>query len=906
MQHLTILSSKYWSFIGGMLMLGGFLRNLTVAQLPAPPEGVDAVDYLLGDASRNFAAPTEPKILVLGWYERRNLGDDCFVDAFRSLFRNVSFACTDDIDAIPSDVDIVVCGGGDIVNPYFMAKIDRLLYDFEGACYGVGIGVPFDADAPRMLTFDHCFMRSHGDLQLCAPGTGTYTADLSWLLTPPAPRADLLSLARPQIGFCLAQPAFQGPAASQLLASVAEVIRSLVEDMGCDVHLLTFNASDSPSESDAQLNARLRDELVPESCRGGVVVPAELTTREDVMAYVGGMRALLCMRYHAVQFALQMRRPFVAMYSTSKVHKLLQDAGFEAYGYRLPTDGSSRPTAIDAERVVALLDMCVREPNVLAEDMPVASEAIRSTVFDKLRRANVSFDALAVPPSPASAPPAFPRTLEDARARCVTYVARLTGHTEAEVRDWFYNGGTGLTMTTTNARDNVARTMLLATTGHVASQYVWGMCDQMQREGAAFKPVEAIDWVYGDARTRNAPCPLPEFPHPIDICVDLTYYLQDDFKEFHRSGWSYCIGGLMRFDTSVLRRRPSVRVDTYVDRTFHWGKAALKAAGIVPYTQPWMGFIHHTFEESHGPNNCVTLFHDADFLESLASCRCLIVLSEYLAEQVRASLTNVGCGSVPVEVMTHAMEFVPEELCWDLAKFSDNPSPKIVSIGAWLRNPYAIYELQTTQITNKITVTKAILNGKDMSCCMPPEWLPSAIDDLAARSIATGDGVDDGICRTPAEGVCRQSDDGGICRPPGGMCRSAVCDNKIVAGMVDMLHRQLNSVEIIPRLDNDQYDQLLASNIVFLNLVDASAVNTVLECIVRNTPFVVNRLPALVELLPDYPGFYDDELFLASQILMEPFTVCYQLRNYLASMDKTKFMLSTFQQRFVEIVKAHQ
>jgi len=61
----------------------------------------------------------------------------------------------------------------------------------------------------------------------------------------------------------------------------------------------------------------------------------------------------------------------------------------------------------------------------------------------------------------------------------------------------------------------------------------------------------------------------------------------------------------------------------------------------------------------------------------------------------------------------------------------------------------------------------------------------------------------------------------------------------------------------MPYQGSAEYDELLSRNIVFLDLYDTVVNNTVLECIVRSTPIVCNRLPALIELLgPDYPLFF--------------------------------------------------
>jgi len=65
------------------------------------------------------------------------------------------------------------------------------------------------------------------------------------------------------------------------------------------------------------------------------------------------------------------------------------------------------------------------------------------------------------------------------------------------------------------------------------------------------------------------------------------------------------------------------------------------------------------------------------------------------------------------------------------------------------------------------------------------------------------------------------------------------------------------TVEIMQYLSSIQFDHMLSTSIVFLDLYDTVVNNTVIECIVRNTPILCNRLPGLVELLgEDYPLFF--------------------------------------------------
>src|SRR6516165_9927094 len=68
---------------------------------------------------------------------------------------------------------------------------------------------------------------------------------------------------------------------------------------------------------------------------------------------------------------------------------------------------------------------------------------------------------------------------------------------------------------------------------------------------------------------------------------------------------------------------------------------------------------------------------------------------------------------------------------------------------------------------------------------------------------------------------------------------------------------QNDSVTQIDRVTDDEYDLLLEDSVVFLNLFDAPANTTVVECIARNTPLLINRLPGVIEYLgEDYPFYY--------------------------------------------------
>ena len=90
----------------------------------------------------------------------------------------------------------------------------------------------------------------------------------------------------------------------------------------------------------------------------------------------------------------------------------------------------------------------------------------------------------------------------------------------------------------------------------------------------------------------------------------------------------------------------------------------------------------------------------------------------------------------------------------------------------------------------------------------------------------------------------------------------------------------------IDTLSNDKFDDLLSKCVVFVDLYDSSANNAVVESIARNTPILINRIPAVEEYLgSDYPLYFKD-LDDASSMLYD-FDRIFEAHLYLKNMDKT-------------------
>jgi hypothetical protein len=408
------------------------------------------------------------------------------------------------------------------------------------------------------------------------------------------------------------------------------------------------------------------------------------------------------------------------------------------------------------------------------------------------------------------------------------------------------------------------------------------------------------------------------FPRKINLnYIDQVSYLQG----FHRSGWPYVLRHLL-----TLQNDSGILCDTYVDRTFHWAKPA-----VIPYKVPWIGFIHHTFNTSFSDYNNVNLLRNADFLESLHTCKGIFVFTLKLRDRWRSEFAKLSF-DIPVQALTHPTEFVSSK--FTISSFLANEEKMLVQIGAWLRDSYAIYALNNGKGPLPLlegpdggeigTIEKAALMGTKMENYFKPidffthftrpEWKKVELvpADLFGASTGAFSEQNKEIYRNFEEPDAIVSVNGEIPAyvleyeesvDTDGMCRDIMCReseyalNKYVIGAINLLRSYDNSVTVLPTASNEEYDDLLTRNIVFLNLVDAGAVNTLVECMVRDTPFMVNRHPAVVEIFKEgYPLYYDDISEVPKLLTVENITAAHE---YLAAMTKDSARIGTFLNEFV-------
>ena len=247
----------------------------------------------------------------------------------------------------------------------------------------------------------------------------------------------------------------------------------------------------------------------------------------------------------------------------------------------------------------------------------------------------------------------------------------------------------------------------------------------------------------------------------------------------------------------------------------------------------WSGIIHCTPITPPYLNimNISLLFKNKDFIKSLDDCYCLFTLSNYVTKFLQKEFIKIK-KIIKVFTLKHPIE-TNSVIPFNLENYFNNPNKKLVQIGQQLRKVTSIYLL------SNIKHEKIWLTGtKKIKYC---EKL--LMNESSYLSVTIPKSIKDSI---------------------------------------KMYYT--NTIE--------EYDTILSQNIVFVDLFDAAANNTVLECIVRNTPLIIKKIEGVVEYLgEDYP-LYFTKLDQVNDLL-KPENIM-KAHEYLKNMDKSDIDINYF------------
>lgn len=300
----------------------------------------------------------------------------------------------------------------------------------------------------------------------------------------------------------------------------------------------------------------------------------------------------------------------------------------------------------------------------------------------------------------------------------------------------------------------------------------------------------------------------------------------------HRSGWGYVMNNLMRFNSLN-----NLLLDDFVDITFGYHRNKNILSKKIPYTKPWVGFIHHPpkicpwYDQDYKRQIDIHYYmRDEAFLASLEKCEGLFTLSDYLRNYL---LDNFHCfKKIPIFVLKHPTCF--RNLLWDFNKFKKSAGRKtrVASIGYFLRILSSVFT--------------ADFAGKSVERLLLPSSMTYALNSL---------------------------------------------NNEIE---YKKLKIDKSKVRIIDWQNNNFYDKLLEQSLVMLNLYDTSCNNAIIEPMVRNCPILINKHPATQEYLGKKYPLYTD----FSKPVDIHHDRIYDAHKYLTELDKKDLTIESFCEKF--------
>lgn len=855
-------------------------------------------------------------LFVIGYYGHYNIGDEQYKITFTHVLKkylgskmvNIQFIDCDKIFNYSFDEkDIIILGGGDVLNNYFLDKIILKFKNKKNKIIAVSVGIPYTSIVSKhnkLSYIDYIFIRTKQDFDMLSkhyfPHRIKYIPDLSYYLNDYVHTSyvsildnkfqdlSLIKISKKIIGINLNRHIYNPNDINnynKFINTFSVFVEKLISDSYYIVFLPYNTNINSFNENDILIHNDVINLIKPELRNNIKNIDYTLSVEETYYIYKY-FYATVCMRYHACLFSLYNNVPFLALYTTRKIKNLMKDIYWNNF-YELDTDENDFPINLS-------YNVLQFKFNMLVENYSKSYNLLLSNNRNINKKNYISspgsfLDVLFTDYNKISNSRYHEISVEEIKQNIYDYIISR----EIKNNNNNDNDTMDLSFVPMEERNNIVQLTSYYLTGTLNSIYNHGMYLKMFNKNYRYN--DEWKWVIED---HNKNHPNNFFNNSYGL-FNLEYIDQHDYSGSHRSGWQYVYSNIKY----LHNENSNLYLDLYVDRTFHWNKDINKYLGIIPYKKNWMGFIHHTFDTTMSDYNCYTLLKSDEFIKSLSYCKGLIVLSHYLGDKLKKEL-DIFELNVPIYVMCHPSEVISNKFTY--SNFLKNKEKKLLHVGGWLRNIYSFYNLSINTVKHdkkfnllncfvpfikNASIKKVAIRGKGMTNYYPSDNFLCNLEDFLEKPGS--------ICDAPKN--CSQDAQAN--------CSQGAITNIWYKKFYEDIKSKICSVSVINFIENKDYDKLLSENIIFLNLIDASAVNTIIECIMRNTPIIVNKIDPVVELLgPHYPMYYNngDYYSINEQVKhLLTYETIEKTTKYLQIMDKKRFHIDYFVNELINIVSTN-
>ena len=280
------------------------------------------------------------KVDLLGWYGRKNVGDDAFQAVFSEWFKEHNVCFITPPNFTRPDADIVILGGGAVCSSYYLNQIASP----NARRYAIGVDVEWKEEAHALASygFDYLSFRSQEDIATFArhvmsgPFVSTrggasiadYIPDLAFSLTPTGKNVigaykgnqdkrviavfltDYLMPSRDRDLY------YFGPRADQFCQGMAAVLDELAEK----AEVILMPCSTGEGGNDIRVNLHTAAFM-----RHAPTIVFDRLSPVQMIDFIAGCSATICMRYHSHIFSIIAGTPFASIQFTKKVRTLIND-----------------------------------------------------------------------------------------------------------------------------------------------------------------------------------------------------------------------------------------------------------------------------------------------------------------------------------------------------------------------------------------------------------------------------------------------------------------------------------------------------------------------------------------------------------------------------------------------------
>jgi hypothetical protein len=319
-------------------------------------------------------------------------------------------------------------------------------------------------------------------------------------------------------------------------------------------------------------------------------------------------------------------------------------------------------------------------------------------------------------------------------------------------------------------------------------------------------------------------------------------YLEGDRSDtygFHRHGWAWVVDHIA---ANLHSDSASVSLFSFCEQKFLYGsRLGERLNDYEAPSKPWIGIFHlpPCVPQWYSSTHQLSRFLTEDIpRESLANCVATISLSDYLANY----MGKVVCPNIPSYSLLHPTPFDVSSFDRDqfFNDWRQSGKLRICQLGFWLRKHHFIHRLISEGLNDVMPFQVGInsVNQKN-----------TFRRDLKINNVSVQD-----------------------------------------------------KVFLTSKLSSSDYDRLLSSSLVLLPLYDTSANNSLIECISRGTPILIEKHPATVQYLgADYPLFFNSYQQCLDILTSED--LVYRVESACSYMSILRYQQALHIDRFIDSMK---